>query len=136
MEGFSRLCGVYGKAKHLSSSRATNTDHRHRLADCDVGRPALKTPLPGGGKPNPACAFVHAEGDHQRPGDNAAVGWKRRDAGQFRVADFGDLLWNNEDDLMCPNNPIGTVDLYLVTHHGLDQSNRRRWCTAWSRGSR
>jgi competence protein ComEC len=23
---------------------------------------------------------------------------------------------------MCPNNPIGTVDLYLTSHHGLDQS--------------
>ena len=23
---------------------------------------------------------------------------------------------------MCPSNPIGTVDLYLTTHHGLDQS--------------
>jgi len=23
---------------------------------------------------------------------------------------------------MCPNNPIGTVDLYLTSHHGTDQS--------------
>jgi competence protein ComEC len=23
---------------------------------------------------------------------------------------------------MCPNNPIGTVDLYIVTHHGTDSS--------------
>src|SRR5205814_5103273 len=31
-------------------------------------------------------------------------------------------LWNKEFGLMCPNNPIGTVDLYLVSHHGLDIS--------------
>jgi len=24
---------------------------------------------------------------------------------------------------MCPNNPVGTVDAFFVTHHGLDQSN-------------
>ena len=23
---------------------------------------------------------------------------------------------------MCPNNPIGTVDLYMTSHHGIDQS--------------
>jgi hypothetical protein len=23
---------------------------------------------------------------------------------------------------MCPNNPIGKVDLYLTSHHGIDQS--------------
>ena len=26
---------------------------------------------------------------------------------------------------MCPNNLIGTVDLFVVSHHGLDQSNSK-----------
>ena len=42
--------------------------------------------------------------------------------GRFRVLDLGDLLWNNEHDLVCPRNMIGTVDLYMVTHHGLATS--------------
>src|SRR5207244_4065400 len=42
--------------------------------------------------------------------------------GQFRAIDLADLLWNKEHDLMCPNNPIGTIDLYLVSHHGTDPS--------------
>ena len=42
--------------------------------------------------------------------------------GQFRAIDLGDLLWNKEHELVCPTNPIGTVDLYLVTHHGTDSS--------------
>src|ERR1019366_1330923 len=33
-----------------------------------------------------------------------------------------DYTWNAEQTLMCPNNPIGTVDLYLTSHHGIDQS--------------
>lgn len=43
--------------------------------------------------------------------------------GQFRMVDLADLTWNKELALMCPNNPIGTVDLFMVSHHGHDISN-------------
>src|SRR5262249_52482342 len=33
------------------------------------------------------------------------------------------LTKKKERELACPNNLIGTVDLYLATHHGLFQSN-------------
>jgi hypothetical protein len=35
---------------------------------------------------------------------------------------MGDLTWNKEYELMCPVNPLGVVDAYLVSHHGSDTS--------------
>jgi competence protein ComEC len=43
--------------------------------------------------------------------------------GKFRTAHLGDLTWNKEFDLMCPTNRIGTVDLFVVSHHGQPVSN-------------
>jgi competence protein ComEC len=81
----------------------------------------ISKPLAGGGKPNPACpadAPAQIRGD-----DNAASIGTLWQFGKFRMADFGDLLQWAEIKLMCPNNPIGTVDLFMVNHHGLDRSN-------------
>ena len=35
-----------------------------------------------------------------------------------KIADFGDLYWNQEHELVCPIDKLGIVDLYVTTHHG------------------
>ena len=56
--------------------------------------------------------------------------------GKFRFLDLGDLTGAKEVALVCPNNPIPPIDLYLVDHHGMNLSNspRLRRCDSSPRG--
>jgi beta-lactamase superfamily II metal-dependent hydrolase len=81
----------------------------------------IVSPLPGAGKPNPYCAtFKPQEVDKS---ENAQSVGSHITFGRFRAMHLGDLTWNKEYDLMCPQNRIGDVDLWIVSHHGQGISN-------------
>jgi competence protein ComEC len=86
----------------------------------------ITKPLPGAGTPNPLCADFQAKDEVKDPligGENKQSVGMVISLGKFRMVDFGDLTWNKEHDLACPNNLIGTIDLYVVSHHGQDISS-------------
>ncbi len=81
----------------------------------------IAKPLSGGGKANGACPAEKPE--PARGDDNASSIGTLWQFGKFRMADFADLLKWVEFKLMCPKNPVGTVDLLMASHHGLAFSN-------------
>lgn len=81
----------------------------------------ITDPLPGSGQANSYCAAEPAAAVDAT--ENARSVGVMITYGQFRFLDLGDLTKKKELELACPNNLLGTVDLFLVTHHGGDLSN-------------
>lgn len=91
-----------------------------------AGNQFIRTNLQGGGSQNSSCAGVTQKDESAYPDpDNGESAGFVLTYGRFRTIDLGDLTWNAELDLMCPINRIGTVDLYLTSHHGLEKSGSR-----------
>jgi beta-lactamase superfamily II metal-dependent hydrolase len=81
----------------------------------------ITSPLPGVGEANSYCASepaAAADGTENARSVGVLITY-----GHFRFLDLGDLTKKKELEIACPNNLLGTVDLFLVTHHGADLSN-------------
>jgi beta-lactamase superfamily II metal-dependent hydrolase len=112
---------LYAKGKHTVAKPGDKIS----VAGLDVrvvtsAGETIKAALPGAGEANPYCARF-------KPGENNAedpmsVGTYVT-FGKFRTIHLGDLTKNKEFELMCPKNRIGTVDVLLGLHHGVDTSN-------------
>ena len=81
----------------------------------------LAQALPGAGAPNDNCSGVQPKASD--PSENARSLGVVIQFGKLRIVDLGDLTWNKELELMCPNNRLGKADIYIASHHGIDQSN-------------
>ena len=112
---------LYANARHT----VAKPGDKIAVAGLDVqvvasGGETIKTPLPGAGAPNPYCASFKAGPSNAE--DPMSVGVYVM-FGKFRTIHLGDLTKNKEFELMCPNNRIGAVDLFLGLHHGQNTSN-------------
>jgi competence protein ComEC len=81
----------------------------------------IADPLPGAGAQNPFCKTSEL-----RPADqteNSRSLGTEITFGNLKILDLGDLTWDKEMQLMCPNNKLGHVDILIVSHHGWYQSS-------------
>jgi beta-lactamase superfamily II metal-dependent hydrolase len=88
-----------------------------------AGGTAISKPLAGGGQPNDLAPAERPT--YQDSGDNAGSVGLLYEFGKFRMLDLADLLSPIEYDLVCPKNLVGSVDLFMVSHHGLKVSNSK-----------
>jgi len=97
--------------------------HIGALTDTIVAADAkmIDKPLRGAGEANPACADMPAmfpNGGEENTRSVASL----LTYGKVKIAAFGDLTWDREKDLFCPNDKVGKVDVYLASHHGTQWS--------------
>jgi beta-lactamase superfamily II metal-dependent hydrolase len=119
------LFETYAKARAVSRHLLVKPGDKVPLRDLDftivtASGERIAQPLVRPAAPNAACAaFKPKDVDTT---ENARSVGSMIVFGRFRMVDLGDLTWNKEHELACPNNLLGTVDIYLTTHHGLNQS--------------
>jgi beta-lactamase superfamily II metal-dependent hydrolase len=111
-----------GKSKHIVVKPGDTLPIRGMKATVVSSHGAvLDAPFPGAGEENSSCRDAE-----QFPGDKTE---NQRSLGtlitfgKLRILDLGDLTKDKEMQLMCPKNKLGKIDIYIVSHHGWNQSS-------------
>jgi competence protein ComEC len=80
----------------------------------------ISAPLPGVRRSqNPLCAAAQRRAQDNTPNNFESIG-VLVEFGRFRYLDLADLTWNQEMELVCPANLLGTVSVYRTSRHGTD----------------
>src|SRR5512138_1086073 len=113
---------LYANAKHIVAKPGDRIELKGIEARvvASAGQ-FIGSALPGAGSKNAYCAAYKPKDPD--PSENAQSVGTHFTFGRFRTAHMGDLTWNKESELMCPANKLGTVDLFIVSHHGQAISN-------------
>jgi beta-lactamase superfamily II metal-dependent hydrolase len=107
----------FAKGKHL----VVTAGDKIPLKGADVTVVAANgKPADDRGEPNPNCAGLERR-PTGNPEDSESIGVVIQ-FGRFRFANFGDMPWNQEIELLCPGNRVGRVDVYETPGHGREPS--------------
>lgn len=105
------------KARHIVPSAGDRLPLQSVEATVvSTDRLTVSAPLTGGGGINGACdrPVLAAVDAYENPRSTGVL----IQFGKFRFLDLGDLSGQPLSDLVCPDDRIGPVDVYLVPHHG------------------
>jgi hypothetical protein len=117
VEAFDAYAAVRAKGKHIEVKPGDQLPLKGvRISIVSSAGRTVHSALPGAGTPNPRCdsRAIPAEEKTENP---RSTGF-RLDFGQFRFADLGDLTGDPLWALFCPTDLLGSLDVYLLPHHG------------------
>jgi beta-lactamase superfamily II metal-dependent hydrolase len=110
-----------GKYKHITVKPGDNLPVRGLQGVVVSADGALiDHALPGAGAENASCKDAPTYSADQT--ENGRSLGSVFTFGKLRILDLGDLTSDKEMGLVCPQNKLGKIDIYIVSHHGFNQS--------------
>jgi competence protein ComEC len=110
-----------GKYKHISAKPGDVLPlHGMNVTVVSSDGALIGDRLADGGQANPECTNAPKYPADQT--ENARSLGTLITFGKLRILDLGDLTCDREIGLTCPANKLGKIDVYIVSHHGWEQS--------------